>query len=69
MPVELRCTAVGRRYMTLRTLEIFVRFYSLICCEGFLRRAFLDDGRRLGLKVASEYPQRVPKATQFIAEM
>jgi cysteinyl-tRNA synthetase len=32
-------------------------------------RAFLDDGRKLGLKVASEFPQRVPKATQFISEM
>jgi len=31
--------------------------------------AFLDDGRKLGLKVASEYPHRVPKATQFIPEM
>jgi cysteinyl-tRNA synthetase len=35
----------------------------------YFMRAFLDDGRKLGLKVASEYPQRVPKATQFISEM
>nr|MCU0720720.1 cysteine--tRNA ligase [Pirellula sp.] len=35
----------------------------------YFAQAFLDDGCRLGLKVASEYPQRVPKATEFIAEM
>jgi cysteinyl-tRNA synthetase len=35
----------------------------------YFMRAFLDDGRKLGLKVASEFPQRVPKATQFISEM
>ena len=35
----------------------------------YFMHAFLDDGRKLGLKVASEYPQRVPKATQFIPEM
>ncbi len=35
----------------------------------YFMRAFLDDGRKLGLRVASEYPQRVPKATQFISEM
>jgi len=35
----------------------------------YFMRAFLEDGRKLGLKVASEYPQRVPKATQFISEM
>lgn len=35
----------------------------------YYTRAFIDDGRKLGLKVASEYPQRVPKATQFIVEM
>jgi cysteinyl-tRNA synthetase len=35
----------------------------------YFMRAFLEDGRQLGLKVASEFPQRVPKATQFIAEM
>jgi cysteinyl-tRNA synthetase len=29
----------------------------------YFMRAFLDDGRKLGLKVASEFPQRVPKAT------
>jgi len=35
----------------------------------YFMHAFLDDGRKLGLKVASEYPHRVPKATQFIPEM
>ncbi len=35
----------------------------------YFTRAFLEDGRKLGLKVVSESPQRVPKATQFIAEM
>ena len=35
----------------------------------YFMRAFLEDGRKLGLKVASEFPQRVPKATQFIAEI
>jgi cysteinyl-tRNA synthetase len=35
----------------------------------YFMRAFLEDGRQLGLKVASEFPQRVPKATQFISEM
>ena len=35
----------------------------------YFARAFLDDGRKLGLKVVSEFPQRVPKATQFIAEI
>lgn len=35
----------------------------------YFTRAFLDDGRKLGLKVVSEFPRRVPKATQFITEM
>lgn len=35
----------------------------------YFMRAFLDDGRKLGLKVASEFPQRVPQATQFIDEI
>ena len=35
----------------------------------YFMHAFLDDGRKLGLKVANEFPQRVPKATQFIPEM
>lgn len=35
----------------------------------YFSQAFLNDGRKLGLKVASEYPQRVPKATQFISDM
>ncbi len=35
----------------------------------YFSRAFLEDGRSLGLKVVSEYPKRVPKATQFIDEM
>lgn len=35
----------------------------------YFMHAFLDDGRKLGLKVASEFPERVPKATQFIPEM
>ena len=35
----------------------------------YFSQAFLEDGRTLGLKVAREYPQRVPKATQFISEM
>ena len=35
----------------------------------YYMRAFLEDGRQLGLKVASEFPQRVPQATNFIPEM
>ncbi len=35
----------------------------------YFTRAFLDDGRKLGLKVASEFPQRVPKATDYIADI
>lgn len=35
----------------------------------YFMQAFLDDGRDLGLKVVSEYPERVPKATHFISEM
>ncbi len=35
----------------------------------YFMRAFLEDGRSLGLKVIGEYPERVPKATQFIDEM
>ncbi|MEM9826392.1 MAG: cysteine--tRNA ligase [Planctomycetota bacterium] len=35
----------------------------------YFSKAFLDDGRALGLKVCSEYPSRVPKATRFINEM
>jgi cysteinyl-tRNA synthetase len=32
-------------------------------------QAFLEDGRQLGLKVAGEYPGRVPRATAYIPEM
>ncbi|HMO13216.1 MAG TPA: cysteine--tRNA ligase [Pirellulaceae bacterium] len=35
----------------------------------YYREAFLQDGKRLGLKVASEYPQRVPCATRHIPQM
>lgn len=35
----------------------------------YYMQAFLEDGRQLGLKVASEFPQRVPQATNFIPEM
>lgn len=35
----------------------------------YFTKAFLEDGRQLGLKVASEYPKRVPKATQHIDQM
>ncbi|MEM8679257.1 MAG: cysteine--tRNA ligase [Planctomycetota bacterium] len=35
----------------------------------YFAKAFIDDGRKLGLKVVTEFPQRVPKATQFITEM
>ena len=35
----------------------------------YFGQAFIDDGRKLGLKVVSEVPQRVPKATKYIAEM
>ncbi|MCA8987908.1 MAG: cysteine--tRNA ligase [Planctomycetaceae bacterium] len=31
--------------------------------------AFLEDSRKLGLKIAFEYPERIPHATQNIAEM
>jgi cysteinyl-tRNA synthetase len=36
---------------------------------AYYRDAFLEDGKKLGLKVASEYPQRVPCATQYIPQM
>ncbi len=36
---------------------------------AYYRNAFLDDGKKLGLKVASEYPHRVPCATQYIPQM
>ncbi|MEM8670109.1 MAG: cysteine--tRNA ligase [Planctomycetota bacterium] len=35
----------------------------------FFMNAFLEDGRKLGLKVVSEFPDRVPQATKFIGEM
>ncbi len=35
----------------------------------YFMRAFLEDGRALGLKVAREFPDRVPKATEYIDEM
>ena len=35
----------------------------------YYMRAFLEDGRTLGLKVAAEYPERVPKATEYIDQM
>ena len=31
--------------------------------------AFLEDARALGLKVAEEYPQGMPRATEFISQM
>jgi cysteinyl-tRNA synthetase len=36
---------------------------------AYYRDAFLEDGKKLGLKVASEYPQRVHCATNFIPQM
>jgi cysteinyl-tRNA synthetase len=36
---------------------------------AYYRDAFLEDGRQLGLKVAFEYPQRVPCATAYIPQM
>ncbi|MBX3420778.1 MAG: cysteine--tRNA ligase [Pirellulaceae bacterium] len=36
---------------------------------AYYRDAFLEDGKQLGLKVASEYPQRVLCATQYISRM
>jgi cysteinyl-tRNA synthetase len=36
---------------------------------AYYRDAFLEDGRKLGLKVAFEYPQRVHCATNFIPQM
>jgi len=35
----------------------------------YFTRTFLEDGRTLGLRVANEFPNNVPKATLFIAEM
>ena len=32
----------------------------------FYTQAFLEDARRLGYKVAYEYPQNVPKATHHV---
>jgi cysteinyl-tRNA synthetase len=36
---------------------------------AYYRDAFLEDGKKLGLKVASEYPDRVPCATKYIPQM
>jgi cysteinyl-tRNA synthetase len=36
---------------------------------NYYTKAFLDDGKKLGLKVASEYPDRVMHATGYIQEM
>lgn len=35
----------------------------------FYTQAFLEDARKLGLKVANEYPQRMPHATANVGEM
>ena len=35
----------------------------------FYTKAFLEDAKKLGLKVASEYPQRMPSATQNVDAM
>jgi cysteinyl-tRNA synthetase len=35
----------------------------------YYTKAFLEDGKKLGLKVAHEYPDRVMHATQYIKEM
>ena len=35
----------------------------------FFTEAFIDDSKRLGYKIAFEYPQRVPKATDHIPGM
>ena len=36
---------------------------------NFYTQAFLEDARKLGLKVAEEYPQRMPHATQNVDAM
>lgn len=36
---------------------------------AYYRDAFLEDGRKLGMKVAFEYPKRVHCATKFIPQM
>lgn len=35
----------------------------------YFTKAFLADARALGLKIAEEYPQRMPRATQFVPQM
>ena len=35
----------------------------------FYIRAFVDNARRLGLKVADEYPRNMPRATAFVPQM
>ncbi len=35
----------------------------------FYMHAFLEDAKLLGLKVADEYPQKMPRATSFIPQM
>ncbi|MBI1336749.1 MAG: cysteine--tRNA ligase [Phycisphaera sp.] len=35
----------------------------------FYTNAFLEDARKLGLKIADEYPEHMPRATGFIAQM
>jgi cysteinyl-tRNA synthetase len=34
---------------------------------SYFTQAFLDDARLLGLKIADEYPQQMPRATQYVA--
>ena len=36
---------------------------------GYFIRAFVEDARRLGLRIAEEYPQRMPRATENVAGM
>jgi len=35
---------------------------------AFYTQAFIDDARKLGLKVADEYPRNMPKATDHVAD-
>ena len=36
---------------------------------AFYTQAFLEDARSLGLKIASEYPERMPRATDHVGRM
>ncbi len=36
---------------------------------AFFTRAFIEDAKDLGLKIASEYPSRMPRATEHVEQM